>query len=69
MMAAPLMMKLRPASEKYGISYDRLRKMCLAGEIAHIRTGRDFLINTSCLECYLNNAGLKENRTEMEVVR
>lgn len=58
------MMKLRPASEFYGISYDRLRKMCLAGEVAHIRTGRDWLINVRSLEDYLNTAGLKKDEQE-----
>ena len=54
------MMKLLPASKYYGISYDRLRKMCLAGEVACIRTGRDWMINCRSLEDYLNTAGLKK---------
>lgn len=54
-----LMMKLRPAAAKYGISYDRLRKWCLEGEVAHVRSGRDFLINTRVLEEILNTSGLK----------
>lgn len=58
------MMKLKPASLKYGVSYDRLRKMCLAGEVAHIRTGRDYLINTRHLELILNSSGLKKQTAE-----
>ena len=58
-MGNTLMMKLKPASEIYGISYDRLRKMCLAGEVAHFKTGRDWLINTRSLEDILNTSGLK----------
>lgn len=57
-MDRPYMMKLREASEKYGISYDRLRKWCLSGTVAHVRTGRDFLINVMKLEEFLNNSGL-----------
>ena len=57
----PLMMKLKPASELYGVSYDRLRKWCLAGEIAHVRTGRDYLINTKSLEDLLNSSGLRDS--------
>ena len=56
----PMMMKLQPASKKYGISYDRLRKMCLAGEVNAIRTGRDILINTKSLEEKLCTSGLNE---------
>ncbi len=57
-----MMMKLRATSKEYGISYDRLRKMCLAGEVAHIRTGRDFLINTRSLEELLSTSGLSTER-------
>lgn len=60
-----LMMKLKPAAEKYGVSYDRLRKWCLQGEIAHVRTGRDFLINTRSLEDMLNTAGLKPGKEKV----
>jgi len=54
----PLMMKLRPASEKYGLSYDRLRKMCLAGEVANIKSGRDWLVNTRALNDILTGKGI-----------
>ena len=63
-MDSVMMMKLKPASEKYGISYDRLRKMCIAGEVAHIRTGRDYLINVRHLETILNTSGLKTTENE-----
>ena len=39
------MITLREASKRTGLSYDRLRKMCLANEIAHFRTGKKFLLN------------------------
>ena len=61
-----LMMKLRPASARYGISYDRLRKWCLEGEVAHVRSGRDFLINTRSLEQMLNCSGLKDQGNDPE---
>lgn len=58
------MMKLKPASEKYGLTYDRLRKMCLAGELAHIRSGRDIYLNVQYLEQYLATAGLKDQESD-----
>lgn len=68
-MNTPLMMKLRPAAALYGISYDRLRKWCLQGEVAHVRSGRDFLINTRSLENLLNTSGLKEQRNDSKTTQ
>lgn len=57
MSGIPRMGKLREASQLSGISYDALRKMCLRGEIAHIRCGTKFLINLDQLAEYLNQCG------------
>lgn len=58
-MEIPMMMKLREASQACGVSYDRLRKLCLDGIVSHIRSGRDFYINMNSLATYLNESGKK----------
>ena len=37
-----------------GLSYDFIRKSCLAGKIVHVRAGSKFLINYGCLVEWLN---------------
>lgn len=59
----PLMIGLNETSERTGLSYDYLRKLCLRGEIVHIRTGKKYLINYPKLVEYLNTQG-KEDRDE-----
>lgn len=51
---AAQMVTLTEASRRTGISYDRLRKMCINNQIVHIKTGRKFLINWVKLTNYLN---------------
>lgn len=53
------MVTLREASNRTGISYDRLRKMCINGQVIHIKAGRKFLLNWDKLVDYLNT-GEKE---------
>lgn len=53
-MTIPTMMTIREASNETGISYDRIRKMCLQGKIVHIRMGTKFLINMEKFVEYLN---------------
>ena len=48
------MISLREASKRTGLSYDRLRKLCLANEITHFRTGKKFLVNWHLLRDMLN---------------
>lgn len=48
------MVTLKEASSRTGISYDRLRKMCINRQIVHIRAGCKFLINWDRLVEYLN---------------
>ena len=51
----PKMITLLEASELSGLSYDRLRKLCLAGKVVYIRSGRKILINADKLAEYLNH--------------
>ena len=53
----PTMRTLREMSQLSGISYDRLRKLCLTGQIVHIWTGNKILINEDRFIEYLNNGG------------
>lgn len=55
----PKMITLREAANETGLSYDCLRKLCLKGEIVHIRSGVKFLINENKLIEYLNCSGTK----------
>lgn len=48
------MVTLKEASGRTGISYDRLRKMCINGQIVHIKAGCKFLLNWEKLVEYLN---------------
>ncbi|EOS23495.1 excisionase family DNA binding domain-containing protein [Lachnospiraceae bacterium 3-1] len=48
------MVTLKEASSRTGISYDRLRKMCINRQIVYIKAGSKFLINWDKLVDYLN---------------
>lgn len=48
------MVTLKEASSRTGLSYDRLRKMCINGQIIYIRAGNKFLLNWEKLVDYLN---------------
>lgn len=50
----PTMIGLKEASKMTGLSYDFLRKLCLRGEIVHVRAGCRFLINLEKLVEFLN---------------
>jgi|GluameStandDraft_1065615.scaffolds.fasta_scaffold140611_1 hypothetical protein len=54
------MITLREAADRTGISYNRLRKMCINRQIVHIKAGCKFLINWDKLVDYLNT-GEQEN--------
>lgn len=53
-MKIPRMEPIKTASRESGISYDRIRKLCLAGEIVFIRSGNKYLINMDRFIDYLN---------------
>ena len=44
-MDIPVMVTIREAASKTGLSYDYLRKACLNQTISHIRCGNRYLIN------------------------
>ena len=48
------MVTIKEASSRTGISYDRLRKMCINHQVVPIKTGCKFLINWDRLVDYLN---------------
>lgn len=50
----PEMVGLREAAARTGLSYGFLRRLCLSGQIVHIRCGSKFLINFQKLCDYLN---------------
>jgi excisionase family DNA binding protein len=51
----PTMITITQAAAETGLSYDHLRKLCLRGEIVHVKAGRKFLINKEKLIGFLNN--------------
>lgn len=53
----PEMLPIQEVSRRTGLSYDYLRKSCLAGRIVHIRVGHGkFLINFDWLVKWLNTS-------------
>ena len=55
----PEMLCLREASKRTGLSYNHLRRLCLAGEIIYIKSGSKYLVNIPRLIEYLNRGGKK----------
>lgn len=56
----PEMVTIRAAAKRTGLSYDAIRKMCLDGEITHIRVGSGrgkILVNLDRFVEYLNGEG------------
>ena len=53
--SVPTMVTISKASEKTGVSYDYLRKLCIQKKIVHIRAGKKYLINLEKLGEYLNS--------------
>lgn len=53
-MTIPTMLTIQETSNATGISYDRIRKMCLQGKIVHIRMGTKILVNMEKFVEYLN---------------
>lgn len=52
----PEMITIKEAAQRTGLSYDFLRKLCLKGQIIHIRAGAKFLINFDKLVEWLNTS-------------
>ncbi len=56
------MVTLKEASQRTGISYDRLRKMCINNQVVHIKAGCKFLLNWERLVDYLNTGEAQHGR-------
>ena len=54
-MTIPTMVTIRTAADQTGLSYDYIRKLCLAGKIVFVRYGSKYMINLEMLVDYLNN--------------
>lgn len=63
-MNIPQMVTIRQASERTGVSYDAIRKMCLNNQIVYIKAGNKFLINFGKLVDYLNTGDQEEQSGE-----
>lgn len=57
----PIMISLRDAVTLSGLSYDRLRKLCLTNKLVHVRSGAKIFINREKLIEYLE-------RGEQEII-
>lgn len=57
METCPEMITLRTAAKRTGLSYDALRKLCIAGKIVYIRIGAKYFINAGKLAEFLNSPG------------
>ena len=55
----PLMIPLKEAARRSGLSYECLRRMCESGQVACFRTGVKWLINWNALERGLYGEGFK----------
>lgn len=55
-MPIPEMIPIKEAASRTGLSYDFLRKACIAGSIVHIRAGTKILINFGKLVDWLNTS-------------
>ena len=53
----PEMLPIKEVSRRTGLSYNFIRSLCLRGEVAHIRTGKKYLVNFSLFIDYLNTQG------------
>lgn len=62
----PTMLTIKEVSARTGISYDRIRKMCIQNKIVYIRAGNKYLINFERFVAYLNEGDQKEGGTDNE---
>ena len=54
--AVPQMWTIQRCSQETGLSYDAIRKLCLAKKIVHIKAGSKFLINYDKFIEFLNSS-------------
>ena len=60
----PLMVTIKEASQRTGLSYDSLRKLCLSGRIVHLRAGSKFYVNFPKLIDFLDTSGTADQGSE-----
>ena len=53
----PVMLTIREAAQKSGLSYDAIRKLCLQRKIVFIRVGSKYLVNWLKFCEFLNGGG------------
>lgn len=51
------MVSIKEASQRSGVSYDFIRKMCINNQIAHVKAGSKYLVNWKMFINYLNGGG------------
>ncbi len=56
----PEMITIRQCSEKTGLSYDFIRKLCLQKKIVFIRVGSKYLVNFGKFIDFLNGQGVED---------
>lgn len=56
----PTMLTIRECSDRTGVSYDAIRKMCLQRKIVFIKVGSKYLVNFGKFVTYLNTGDQKE---------
>ena len=54
LMKAPTMVTIKEASARTGMSYDSIRKLCLRGEIVHVKCGTKYMVNYEKFVSFLN---------------
>ena len=65
-MTIPTMVTIRAAADQTGLSYDYIRKLCLAGKIVFVKSGSKYLINLEKLVDYLNNGESERQVTPVQ---
>lgn len=59
--AVPLMLTIRQASAKTGLSYNLLKGLCEGHRIVHLKCGTKYLINYDRLIEFLNTHGTEDS--------
>lgn len=57
----PEMIPIKEAAARTGLSYDRIRKLCLTKQIVYFRSGAKYLINFGKLCEFLNQTEEERN--------
>lgn len=56
----PVMISLKEASQRTGLSYECLRNLCLTRKIVHFRSGKKYLVNYERLIEFLSEGGVSD---------